>query len=637
MMIGGYSHIEIAPKNSNHRVVFAISSVVLLAGYLSSTTSKSGLTTRASLSIGISPSGYGAFVNKSTILVSYDYSRVSGPVGFEYPFMQEFDLVEPYRDVTLILSEENCEDCEFSWEITNQETGDLYATSSTEKMETVFTEVGKFTIRVRVSAISHLKCHGCDIRSYKSKVMCKYVRRELRNLFPEDREAYFQTSKVIWDTSSIDGQNIYGNRFQGIEYFVREHNALAGQRDCDHIHDGLGFLTQHAAMTLAFEHALQSVNPKVTVPYWDYTIEASWASESVDKQTNLWYSSEVFSDDWFGETSPEGHVVNRGRWAYTKAMSTRACNLSSTVNAYGFLRAPWNQNNIPFLTRHNKSYGFYLTSPPSCADHYDQMKLTSFSEFGMEISYKPHGKTHTLIGGVWGAEWGAFLSSSDYSTRNGRDISTLAFVVQKAMWRARLLECPKHCSADIPLAKCKCTCPSLQTWLTLGQAKTILNRFNDAPGVNGIFNDPSYTRSKNGEDFSGTLLRLFCNDLDGFSPVIGDSLESASPLDVSFWSIHPTVERLWIWRRILGMTDESWIDNNSHSINGFDTGYCWGHNEADVVYWGSLQESISKMYTNRELYDFFDPLNDRIPFLYDTFRWAHCESNGYPQTLIDDL
>lgn len=625
------SNCDYLPKIPKSRALLALSSLLFWVGYLFSETQKGHPLSRAHLNTQtLTYFGLGELLGDASIHVSYDYSRRDGPAGVEYPFMHGFDLVEPYREVTMCLSglAKHCESCEFSWEINNQESREIHANASTENMKTVFTVLGKYTVNVIVHTSSSLQ-------TYQSQIICKYVRRELRTLFPEDREAYFESSKVIWDTSTTDGQKLYGDRFQGIEYFVREHNNLAGQRECDHIHDGLGFLTQHAAMSLEFERALQSVNSRVTVPYWDYTIESSWISESGNNEISSWYSSEVFSDDWFGETSPAGYIVNQGRWAYTPAMSTATNQLSSTLNAYGFLRAPWNQNNIPFLTRHNKSYGFYLTSPPGCKDHYDQMKLTTFAEFGTEISYKPHGKTHTLIGGVWGADWSDFLSTSGYSSRSGRDISTLAFVVQKAMWRAQLLDCPKQCSAETPLAKCKCTCPSLQSWLTSGQAKSILQRFNNAPGVNGIFSDPSYTKDKYGADFSGSLLRLFCNDLDDFSPVIGDSLESASPLDVSFWSIHPTVERLWLWRRVLGMTNDSWVDNDSRSVNGFDVGYCWGHNEADVVYWKNLQEGNSRSYTNRELYDYFDPKNGRVSFVYDTFQWSHCESQGFPKTLVD--
>ena len=37
------------------------------------------------------------------------------------------------------------------------------------------------------------------------------------------------------------------------------------------MHDGMGFLTQHIALTADYEVALRAVDAAVTVPYWDFT------------------------------------------------------------------------------------------------------------------------------------------------------------------------------------------------------------------------------------------------------------------------------------------------------------------------------------------------------------------------------
>jgi hypothetical protein len=62
------------------------------------------------------------------------------------------------------------------------------------------------------------------------------------------------------------------HRYVDLGTMAMDHNTLAGNSDCDHMHDGLGFLTNHGAQTVQFEQALQAVNPRVSVPYWDYTI-----------------------------------------------------------------------------------------------------------------------------------------------------------------------------------------------------------------------------------------------------------------------------------------------------------------------------------------------------------------------------
>lgn len=40
-------------------------------------------------------------------------------------------------------------------------------------------------------------------------------------------------------------------------------------------HDGLQFLTSHAAFNLMMERYLQMIDPKVSLPLWDFMIEAA--------------------------------------------------------------------------------------------------------------------------------------------------------------------------------------------------------------------------------------------------------------------------------------------------------------------------------------------------------------------------
>jgi hypothetical protein len=42
-------------------------------------------------------------------------------------------------------------------------------------------------------------------------------------------------------------------------------------------------------------------------------------------------------------------------------------------------------------------------------------------------------------------------------------------------------------------------------------------------------------------------LRLMCNS----GVMAGDQVEAASPNDISFWPIHPTIERLWQYKKMM--------------------------------------------------------------------------------------
>jgi len=95
-----------------------------------------------------------------------------------------------------------------------------------------------------------------------------YVRRELRELTLVDREAFLDGFMTIYRTNARTGTEMYGKHFKPLSDFVNVHLEAAGSRDVDHIHDGLGLVTQHTALTMEFELALQAVTPRLTVPYW---------------------------------------------------------------------------------------------------------------------------------------------------------------------------------------------------------------------------------------------------------------------------------------------------------------------------------------------------------------------------------
>lgn len=84
---------------------------------------------------------------------------------------------------------------------------------------------------------------------------CLYVRRELRTLSDDDRDAFFDAAEVVYRTPTAEGQPLYGSKYYGVGTFAMDHNVLAGNSDCDHMHDGLGFITNHVAQTVLLRHA----------------------------------------------------------------------------------------------------------------------------------------------------------------------------------------------------------------------------------------------------------------------------------------------------------------------------------------------------------------------------------------------
>lgn len=103
--------------------------------------------------------------------------------------------------------------------------------------------------------------------------MSRYMRREIRDLFEDDRKAFFNAISTVYSVSTTAGASTYGSSYKGADYFMEYHTWMAGTRECDHLHDGMGFLTGHNAVTMEFEQNLRLIDPSVSIPYWDYTID----------------------------------------------------------------------------------------------------------------------------------------------------------------------------------------------------------------------------------------------------------------------------------------------------------------------------------------------------------------------------
>merc|ERR1712146_705317 len=109
---------------------------------------------------------------------------------------------------------------------------------------------------------------------------------------------------------------------------------------------------------------------------------------------------------------------------------------------------------------------------------------------------------------------------------------------------------------------------------------------------------------------------------------IGDQLESGSPSDISFWPIHPTIERLWMWKRLNGgFTDEVWR-NSSASLYGQS---CSGHRSDDLIPievfdW---RDSKLKLFSNADYYQLADPSQSHLPYIFADFNWPHCLLDPY--------
>ena len=91
----------------------------------------------------------------------------------------------------------------------------------------------------------------------------------------EERERTLDAMHAVYKYSTAEGQSKFGSiKFKDIAYFVSKHLKGSASIECDSWHDGAGYLNHHVAFTLEFEQAIQAADPAVSLPYWDFTLDA---------------------------------------------------------------------------------------------------------------------------------------------------------------------------------------------------------------------------------------------------------------------------------------------------------------------------------------------------------------------------
>ena len=293
------------------------------------------------------------------------------------------------------------------------------------------------------------------VYTYDFTLAVKYVRREIRTLTDEDRESFFTALELLYSLSETEGQRLYGSKFHNAEYFSYKHLTGAGTTDCDHWHDGAGIITHHMAFTLEFEQSLQSINPSIANPYWEYGMDTYLYDH--------WSESPIFDADWFGmssPTNPEHKIDDGGRWAellvpdgdtYSEWSIVDTGSLNPYVNGFGHMRSPWNNNPFQQLGRHNKTYSMtQYETMPDCSVLQSCFKSTSLADLNDCSNGQTHGPVHILIGGAWGD--GTLFDDEDISMVQKPD--KLLFF--KVLWRMGYTRCPDTCTYGKP---CKCSVP----------------------------------------------------------------------------------------------------------------------------------------------------------------------------------
>lgn len=119
--------------------------------------------------------------------------------------------------------------------------------------------------------------------------------------------------------------------------------------------------------------------------------------------------------------------------------------------------------------------------------------------------------------------------------------------------------------------------------------------------------------------------------------------------------MHPTLERMFDFAVFTEqLTDFTWADGDVIITNPDGTTTtetislyaddCPGHAGSDIFPFGLLDSDptgfdvktgirgnplVGNVLTNREVLAAIDPRLNNLPYVYDTFEWAHCATDGY--------
>ena len=502
----------------------------------------------------------------------------------------------------------------------------LLAGTGTET-SVVFTDVNR---KYRIRLTEELRT-GTRRLVESTTVVCKYVRREIRDLSDEDRNRYFAALEIVYSTSLDDGIALYGAHYKDYKYFTILHNTNVY---C--YHHNLAFLTTHPAFTLELDRSLQTIDAMVTQPYWDFMLDADLGPK--------WFDSPVYQEDWYGTVdNPESdHGRVRGRFRNVTTIYDGDNEYPNAHhNPYGFITGEYDLTNTGVLTRTNHFCGYKNTQPfPACGNMRGCFEnYTTLAMFDRCMEDTVHANLHGLHGGQLAClvSLEERFSSMPYLSEDLKNFVTATISDVTGKWKSffKYLACPRDCKQNEPMSTCKCT-------NTLGlEHVDDIDKLDDTDVYEYLYDALYYLASdsymgqrfmwRNPKDDKIAWIGLTADQnhelnraylaVLAFPGVYGQMATGAAPNDPIFWPIHPLFEKAWQVIRMspkFASEDVAWKNHASSECNGTDF-------DARTPF-KSLFDNNEERYTNEQLWHLFKPDGDDIPYVYDQFvSWGGCE------------
>lgn len=274
----------------------SVHSVTVISSNSSSSGSRTVNLKKSSLRFTLARSGYSPLT----------YFTDAASKFLKYSFLEDYSaIIEPYAPMSVYFLDDSLASRSgsiYNFSACSVTDGSKCVTGSSLSQPNITVDCKPFDELI-VSILFESNNHSIEYSQIYAK--CMYVRRDIESLTPEDLALTMDTMYELWKRDEIKGQKHYGSDFHryiiilcidslpsfalpylrlflyrtnvtrvdkyllcSALYFLEAHFFNSATQPSDHIHEGLGFLPQHIKLSNMFEKSLQSVNPKVTLPYW---------------------------------------------------------------------------------------------------------------------------------------------------------------------------------------------------------------------------------------------------------------------------------------------------------------------------------------------------------------------------------
>lgn len=559
-----------------------------------------------------------------------------------------FDLVaEPYRTTKVVVNNPLSEDSTFlftlakhdgtevvssmghSFEFSVEEAGvTLYLTIEELSQEVMDTSSIQSEIAGKGTSYKAPMDKYTVVRSSTIDVPCKYVRREIRNLGDDDLTKFLDAIKIMYSTDIKEGMDTYGPDFTNYEAITLKHMSYNfGSGLCTPFHDGDSFYTAHAAFSYEFEKSLQTIDPSLSVAYWDYFMDAElYGTDWLEK-------SPIFSEEMFSHGNPDNnYIVDTGPLANLLVPLDKDIWMS---NSYGYITTNFNNNPYGYVQRSDQICGLALSEMnlPGCFEASGIVNATSLANLQVAAEVDFHSLIHTLMGGVFSCPYtpnelmDKHVNSSDFLS----EVVSQSYNLWMSTYSDETMRCPDDCDLDTPFESCSCTCTSMDLDnLEWEEASDFINDYETFNGVvTGVLSDylaldedtnlwTLVNDVESSEELIPWLVKYAC------SPGIMTQFTSSSSStnDPIFSIVHNLFERFFhLYRLSPSFSSFDWSWTNDHS--------CYGRSWNDTLPFynfdiGPDSFSADQPYTNEVLFNIFDPSREALPYIFEDVDLSWC-------------